>query len=268
MEKRAIWTVILALIILVYLFPHIYMVLMSLRPPLEVFSISPIFEPTLSNYRNLFYRIDVLKHMKNSLIVALCSTAISVIIGSIAAYSISRLVVIGRKFYLLIVLFARMMPPIGSVLSLFLLIKALGLSGTYFSLIFIYVSFQAPFVIWLMRGFFASIPREMEESAMIDGCSRLQAFLRLIIPLSAPGLAATSVFVFTLSWNEFLFALIFTSDQTKTVPVVVPELITEMGIYWGEISGLGVIVIIPIAVFVFLTQKSLIKGLTFGAVKQ
>jgi multiple sugar transport system permease protein len=161
-----------------------------------------------------------------------------------------------------------MMPPIGSVLSLFLLIKALGLSGTYLSLIFIYVSFQAPFVIWLMRGFFASIPREMEESAMIDGCSRLEAFLRLIIPLSAPGLAATSVFVFTLSWNEFLFALIFTSDQTKTVPVVVPELITEMGIYWGEISALGVIVIIPIAVFVFLTQKNLIKGLTFGAVKQ
>jgi multiple sugar transport system permease protein len=257
------------IIILVVLFiaPVIQMVLMSFKQPLDLFSTFLFFKPTGANYVDLFSRLNLTYFFKNSIIIASGTAVLSVILGAVAAYSFARYNFPMRKFLLFMVLFSRMLPPVAGVVPLFLVMRRLGFTDTYGGIILLYTAFQTPIVIWMIRGFFLSIPRELEEAAVIDGCSRLTAFLRITLPLSRPGLAATSIFAFTLSWNEFLFALIFTGTNTKTIPVAVPELIGEMGIFWGQICAAGTLAVLPIFIFSFLAQKQLISGLTFGAVK-
>jgi multiple sugar transport system permease protein len=259
--------VLVSLLVVMYISPIIYMVLISFKPAQEIFSTALVFNPTFKNYADLFRRLKMHLYFTNSTLVSLFSAFFSLVIGSVAAYSFSRYIFKGRKLLLFVVLFSRMMPPIGAVVPLYLVLSRWGLAGSLLSLILIYTAFNVPFVIWMMRGFFIGIPREMEESGMIDGCSRFGAFMRIVLPASAPGLAATAIFSFTLAWNEFLYALIFTGMDTKTIPVVVPELIGEMGVLWGQISGAGTLAILPIMIFSFLVQKNLVRGLTFGAVK-
>ena len=254
-------------IVIILISPIIYMVLMSFRLPLEVFSISPIFRPTLSNYANMLDRIRLGKYFINSIIVATSSTAMSLLLGTVAAYSLVRFAYVGRKFLLFLLLFVRMMPPIGIIVALFLMMRGWGLTESYMAILLIYTVFNTPFVAWMMRGFFMGVSEELEFSAMLDGCSRLGAFVRITIPLCASGMVATAIFTFTLSWNEFFFALIFTAGSTKTVPVVIPELIADTGIYWGEIGSAGTLALLPILVFTWFVQKHLIRGLTFGALK-
>ncbi len=267
-KRTSMWIQISApVIVIILISPIIYMVFMSFRLPSEVFSISPIFRPTLSNYANMLDRTRLGKYFINSIIVATSSTGMSLLLGTVAAYSIVRFTYAGRKFFLFLLLFARMMPPLAIIVALFLMMRGWGLTESYMAIVLIYTVFNTPFVTWIMRGFFMGIPEELEFSAMVDGCSRLGAFMRITIPLSAAGMVATAIFAFTISWNEFFFALIFTAGNTKTVPVVIPELISEMGIYWGEICSAGTLALLPIVVFIWFVQKHLIRGLTFGAVK-
>lgn len=260
-------TLAVGIVIVLFIYPIIHMLLMSFKLPKELFTHWFVFRPTLQNYLELFRKIKVGTFLLNSVIVAMSSAGLSLLLGTIAAYSFARNRFLGRKFLLFLVLFIRMMPPAGALVPLFLMMNRWGLTDTFTCLILLYTAFQTPFVIWMMKGFFDSIPSELEEAATIDGCTKLGAFFRILIPLSAPGLVATSIFAFTLSWNEFLFALIFTSAKTKTIPVVVPELIGEMGIFWGQICGAGTLALLPIVLFSFLVQKHLISGLSFGAVK-
>lgn len=265
MSRKYDFTIIIIVLALIY--PIVHMILTSFKQPLDLFSTYVMFNPTLTNYIDLFRKLNLSKFFLNSIIIASSTAIISITVGSIAAYSFARFRFLGRKFFLFLILFCRMMPPIGAVIPLFLMMRRWGLTDTYGCLIALYTAFQTPFVIWMMRGFFIAIPRELEEAAVIDGCTRLGAFLRVIVPVSRPGLAATGIFAFTLSWNEFLFALIFTAMNTKTIPVVVPELIGEMGIYWGQICAAGTLAMLPILAFAFFAQRNLIRGLTFGAVK-
>ena len=258
---------IVVMLVILFIAPIIYMILMSFKQPTDLFSTFLVFSPTVKNYIDLFGRLNLALFFKNSIIIAMATAALSVVLGAIAAYSFARYYFPFQKFLLFLVLFARMLPPIAGVVPLFLIMRNLGLTDTYTGIVLLYTAFQTPFVIWMMRGFFLSIPKELEEAALIDGCSQLTAFFRITLPLSRPGLAATSVLAFTLSWNEFLFALIFTGTRTKTIPVAAPELIGEMGIFWGQICAAGTLALMPIFIFSFLAQEQLISGLTFGAVK-
>jgi len=265
--KNHLLGVITLAVLLLINYPILYMIFLSFTPPLQLFSHSIWISPTLQNYISLFDKLHISKYIVNSLYLALGSAGLSIMLGTLCAYSLTRFKYKGRKIFLFLILFVRMFPPIGTILPLFLMIRHWNLTDTYTSLILIYAAFQVSFVIWMMRGFFMAIPIEIEESAQIDGCSKLGAFFKVTLPLAAPGIVATSIFAFTLSWNEFLFALIFTADRTKPMPVVVPELIAETGVLWGEIAGAGTLGIIPILIFSFAVQKYLIRGLTFGAVK-
>ncbi len=265
--RAALHTVGAGLVILVFVWPFVHMLLMSFKPPKELFSTYFVFHPTLSNYGEVFQKLQLHRYFYNSIVVSVSSAFLSMLCGTLGAYSFARYHFRGSKFLLFLILFTRMMPPVGAVIPLFLMMKSWGLAGTHLSVILLFTAFQTPFVVWMMRGFFLGVPVEMEESAKIDGCSPLGAFFRITVPVSAPGLTATAIFAFTLSWNEFLFALIFTNPKTKTVPVVVPQLIGEMGILWGQICAAGILAVLPILLFSYLAQKNLIRGLTFGAVK-
>jgi len=162
----------------------------------------------------------------------------------------------------------RMMPAVSVIIPFFLIMRTLGLFDTYLALIIVYVVFNLPLTIWMMRSYFNEIPKDLDEAAMVDGCSRLGAFLRVALPLSAPGLAATAILSFILTWNEFFLAMLLTGREAKTLPVMVTGFIQQTrGIVWGEMSAASTIILIPVIVFTLIVQKHLVRGLTFGAVK-
>ena len=165
------------------------------------------------------------------------------------------------------ILSVRMFPPIATIIPIFLLFNKLGLIDTRLGLMLLYIAFNLPFAIWIMRSFFDEIPSELDDAAMVDGCSPWQAFARIILPLAAPGLSATAIFCMMFSWNEFLFAMIISRAQTQTLPVGVMGFITQRGVLWGEMSAAATIIMTPMIIFTFLIQRYLIRGLTFGAVK-
>jgi multiple sugar transport system permease protein len=160
-----------------------------------------------------------------------------------------------------------MMPPVAGIIPIYILMKNLRLLDTVWCLIFAYLTFNLPFVIWMLKGFFEEIPREIEESALIDGCSEFGVYLKIALPLIAPGLAATAILAFIFSWNEFLFALILTGTKAVTLPVGIIGFMKETGINWGYMTAGGVLALIPVLLFVMFVQRHLVKGLTMGALK-
>jgi len=160
-----------------------------------------------------------------------------------------------------------MFPPIATVIPLFLIFKRVGIYGQYQGIIFAHVLFNLPFAIWMMRGFFEDIPKELEECAMVDGCSRMSAIRRVVLPVVQPGLFATGVFCFIFSWNEFLFAFLLTNEATKTLPVAAASFVTDRAILWGDCGVASFITTIPILILVIFVQRHIVSGLTFGAVK-
>jgi len=212
---------------------------------------------------------DVIKNIINSIIVAVSTTGISMILGVIAAYGLVGYKFKGRKTLLSLTLFARMIPPIILALPLFLMLSKINLLNNPIALIISYTVFNLPFVIWMMKGFIEGIPIELEEAGRIDGLSKLGAFFRITLPLVAPGLAATSIFCIISSWNEFVFALVLTStNAAQTIPIAVSGYITDRGILWGEMSAVSTVAMLPMLFFILLVQKHMVRGLTFGAVKE
>jgi len=161
-----------------------------------------------------------------------------------------------------------MVPPIVSIIPIFLLFRYLQLLNTYTGLIIIYTGFSLPFVTWMMRAFIQEVPVELDEAALVDGCSRMTVFVRIVLPLTAPGLAATAIFAIILAWNEFLFALILTTTSAiTTLPVGIAGLVSQYELLWGEMSAAGTVAIIPILIFAMSVQRYLVRGMTMGAVK-
>lgn len=254
---------------IVFMFPLYIVVTSSIKPDIDIFSRPPtwIFKPTLDHFRHLFFDRRFQDNVYNSTVVALGSTLISIIVGSLAAHALARLKFKRMKDLAFWILSIRMFPPIAVVIPYYILLRNIGLLDTHLALIIVYSTFNIPLTVWLMRGFFAEIPEELEEAARVDGCSHLTAFFRVTLPLSAPGIVVCAVFCFIFSWNEFLFAFMLTSSKTMTATVAVMGFWSTEAIEWGRIMAGSVVVLFPIVVFVFLCQRFLIKGLTLGSIK-
>ncbi len=225
------------------------------------------FTPTLDNYRVILNEHPFPLFFANSLIVALLSTLICLIIGAPAAYSYSRYKTGGNALRVSM-LSTQMLPAITLVIPFFLIYKMIGLYNTRIGLVITYITFNIPFIVWILIGFFDGVPRELEESAMVDGCTRFGAFMKIIVPISLPGMLSAGVFSFVLSWNEFLFALILTGKTTKTMPVAVSGLMTQQGSHIGAISAAVMLIILPMIFLYFGLRTFLIKGMIAGAIKE
>lgn len=233
-----------------------------------IFKIPPewIFRPIIDNYAWLFTRLNFLLYMRNSLIVALTSTFLAVPVAFIAAYAFSRFNT-GGKLLQFGTLGSQMLPPIVLVLPIFVIFRDWGLQNNLWSLILVYLSFNVPFLIWLLMGFLEGIPLELEEAARIDGASRMTVIFRIVFPLASPGIMASFVLGFILCWNEFLFGLILVAQEASTIPVKLAALQTEIGTLWGPLSAGVCLGILPMIVLSLTVQKYLVRGLTFGAIK-
>jgi multiple sugar transport system permease protein len=253
--------------------PVYWMLTISLKTEVDQFASPPrwlSFTPTLEHYYDAFSTRSFGKYLMTSAIVATLSTSFAMVLGTAAAYGLSRFRLrwqLDRRLSLWI-LSTRMFPPIVTAVPLFLMMRDLRLINTISSLVIVYTALNLPFVVWMMRGFFNELPRELEEAAVVDGDSRLGALVRVILPLVAPGLAATAVFCLIVSWNEFLLALVLTqTDSAMTLPVGIAGRVTQYEIKWGVMSAAGVVAMVPILVFALAVQRYLVRGLSLGAVK-
>jgi len=267
-ERILLYLVVIAVAI-VFLFPLYIVVTSAFKPAIDMFSRPPswVFKPTLKNFVDLFTLRRFHENLRNSVVVALGSTFISVGVGCFAAYALARLRFNWLKNVSFWILSIRMFPPISVVIPYYILMRNLGFLDTPLALITVYSTFNIPLAVWLMRGFFLEIPEDLEEAARVDGCGRLSAFFRISLPLSAPGLVVCAVFCFIFSWNEFLYAYILTSSNTMTATVAVMGFWTTEAIEWGRIMAGCMVVLLPIGVFVFASQRFLIKGLTLGSIR-
>jgi len=271
--KRGLVYAVIAFAIIYTVFPVLWLFVNSFKTRLDMFAMPPIWivdNPTLYNYVQTFVEREFVTYMFNSLVVAAATTVFSLAIGTIAGYALARFRYPGNtKFHLSFwILSTRMLPPIVTIMPLYVFFGVLNLLNTKTALVIAYTGFNLPFVVWMMRSYFAEIPADLEESAMVDGDTRLGAFWRVILPLARPGLAATAIFCFILSWNELLFALIITeTTSANTLPIGIAGRITQYKVEWGEISASGFAACVPIIIFAFIVQRHLVRGLSFGAVK-
>jgi multiple sugar transport system permease protein len=253
--------------------PVYWMLTISLKTEVDQFASPPkwfTFTPTLAHYYDAFSTRSFGQYLITSAIVATLSTACAMVLGTLAAYGLSRFRLRGQldRRLSLWILSTRMFPPIVTAVPLFLMMRDLRLINTIASLVIVYTALNLPFVVWMMRGFFKELPRELEEAAMVDGDSRLGALVRVILPLVTPGLAATAVFCLIVSWNEFLLALVLTqTDAAMTLPVGIAGRVTQYEIKWGVMSAAGVVAMVPILAFALAVQRYLVRGLSLGAVK-
>jgi multiple sugar transport system permease protein len=259
--------------VLAALAPVYWMMTISLKTEIDQFSVPPrwiLFSPTLAHYRDAFTARSFGQYLLTSAVVSLLATACAMVLGTLAAYALSHFRLPHRldKHFALWILSTRMFPPIVTVIPLFLMMRDVRLLNTRFSLIIVHTAFNLPFVVWMMRGFFSEIPRDLEEAARVDGDSRLGALRRVVLPLVAPGLAATAVFCLIISWNEFLFALVLTqTDAAMTLPVGIAGRVTQYEIKWGVMSAAATAAMMPILIFALAVQRYLVRGLSLGAVK-
>ena len=263
----------LLIFIVLTLFPFYWMTITSFKSNTELLDTArnPMFvvQPTLYHYRYLLSESHFFQWLLNTTIVAVASTTISLLCSLPAAYALARLRFRGADAIGWGVFITYLVPPTLLFLPLALLIKTFGLSNNLFSLILTYPTFLIPFATWLLIGYFKSIPRELEESALVDGATRLQAMIRVVMPLALPGILSAGMFAFTLSWGEFLYSLIFISDtQLKTLPVgVVQELIRGDDFFWGQLMAAALLASIPVALLYSFFVEYFVAGMTAGAVK-
>jgi multiple sugar transport system permease protein len=263
-----IYTAVLIAVIL-SIGPIVYLLITSFKPAELTFSVPPvwIFTPTLKNYEEVIIGGEFSKYFMNSLVVALATTLIALLLGSFAAYGFARFKLRGGFWLRMSVLIPQMLPPITIIVPLYVLFNGLKLTDTRTALIISYLTFTIPLSIWMLIGFFEDVPVELEESAMIDGCSRFGALMRISFPIVAPGLAATAILSFLYCWNEFLYAVILTGRDARTLPVTVTSFMTNKAILWGRIAASGSLILIPVLIFALVAQRYLVRGLSKGAVK-
>jgi multiple sugar transport system permease protein len=255
------------LLLAVVLLPALWLLQMSFRHNDDIMSARLHFAPTLENYTSLWTG-QFPGSFVHSLLASGFSTVFSLLLGVPAAYALSRWRFPGARQIGLWILATRMAPPIAFTIPFFLAFTWAGLMDTVTGLALIYVTFNLALVIWSMRGFFDAVPRSLEEAAWIDGCGVWSAFLRIALPLAAPGLAATGILCFILSWNDFFFALILTRTQAMTAPVAIVNFMQYAGWEWGKIAAAGVLVMLPVLVFTFFVRAYLVRGLMAGGVKE
>jgi trehalose/maltose transport system permease protein len=268
--KRAGFILTIALVALWSLGPFLWQVITSLKPDAELTQLPPFLpvHPTLDHFRAVFASTAFARIIANSAVVASCATLLSIGIGSLAAFGLAKLTLRFKGLIMLFVLTASMFPPIATVSPLYLIIRFLGLRDTWWALILTYTSFSLPLSVWVLTHFYRQVPDELYHASRVDGCGPLQSFLRIMLPLAAPGIFTAAVLVFIFCWNEFLFALTFTTtDHARTIPVAIALFPGVHEMPWGDIAAASVVATIPLVVLVFLFQRRIIEGLTAGAVK-
>lgn len=226
-----------------------------------------IFKPTLDNFRRILIEKENLRNLLNSGIVTTLAVSVSLLVGVPAAYGLARFKMRGSRQLLSWIISLRMIPPVVVAIPFFVLFQTFGIYDSYLSLTLAYLTFCIPMVIWIMRGFFAEIPSDLEESAMVDGCGRLQAIRRVLLPLMMPGIVATALLVVMIAWNEYLLALILTGRDVQTMPVAAARYITRTRVEWGELFAANMLIAVPVLVLAFALQRHLVRGLTFGMIE-
>ena len=271
-RRLVIFYIPLFMFVFVMLFPFAWMLITSIKPDAELYNprISPFIvrEPTLEHWESLFGTTLFIRWAINTLWVAIASTAVSLFAGVLAGYALSRLVFRGSTLFGIMIFVTYLVPPTLLFIPLTGVVTWMGLQDTTWSLIFTYPTFLVPFCTWLLMGYFQTIPKELEECARIDGATRLQAMTRIVIPLAVPGILSAGIFAFTLSWNEFLYALVFIhSPENKTIPVgVTSELIKGDVFFWGALMAGALFGSVPVAVVYSFFVEHYVSGMT-GAVK-
>jgi multiple sugar transport system permease protein len=261
--------VLIAVAMLWSLFPLYWMYSTAFKPEALDRQVPPVFvfQPTLENFDRMLRGTPFLQYLQNTVIVASVTTVASVTLGALAAYSFTRFRYPGSDFLPLAYLVMRMLPRFVLVIPYYLLMRTFGLLNTHSSMILAYLGFSLPFSIWMMIGFFKEIPIELEEAGMVDGGGRLRVFVQIVLPLAAPGVAATAIFAFLLAWNELLFSLVLSGRDTRTLAQLPLTFSTDRGTEWGMVMAAGSLTLLPVIAFALLVQRHILRGMTLGAVK-
>ncbi len=268
-SRILLWALLAATLIL-YGFPFVYLLLTSFKTPLEAISVPPSVMPTvwtLENYVSALTRQGVDAALVNSVVTALISTGLSLVLAVPAAYAITRFRTPSGRVFILAALVTRMVPTIAVGAPLVEMMRTIGLTDTSFGLALAHTTISLPLSIWLMASFFEAVPDELSEAAQVDGCNRFQAMVRVVLPVVSGGLAVTAIFAFLASWNEFLFSLLLTSVRAQTTPVVIANFQSQFGLDWGGMTALAAVYSVPVIILTLFLQRHIVAGLTLGAVK-
>jgi multiple sugar transport system permease protein len=252
------------------LFPFYWMVSSSLKDQTDLLASPPVwlFTPTLANYEAIFADQNVTNAILNSLIVASATTFLSVLLGTPAAYALARFEFRGKADLWFWFISNRMVSPIVLALPVYMLSRQVGLLNTYLVLILVYLTFCLPIVVWICTDQFRSIPRDLEQSARLEGATQFDIFWRIYLPLGIPGVAVSAIFAFIFSWNELLYALVLiTSQGLKTAPVIATNFMSGYELPWGKIMATGTLIVLPVTVFALVVSRHMVRGLTMGATK-
>ena len=272
-RRRLLHTVLYVLMLIILLWalvPILYMIQSSVKTQVHMFTMPPtlVFIPTFDVYVEMFAnRGDFNKFLSNSMILSLVTTALCLLLGVMGGFALARGNFKWEKDISFWMISTRMAPIPAVILPLYLIFSQLGLIGTIPGLIIAYTTFNLPFSLWMMSTFFRDVPADLEEAAMIDGASKFGAFWRVAVPTAAPGIVATGVLCLMFSWNDYVFASIFTSRDTQTVPIAASLLVSQQGIKWGQAMATGTVIITPMLVCGLLVRKYMVRGLSMGAVK-
>ncbi len=254
------------------LFPIYRIVAMSFMPTLETFALPPrwLFLPTFESYRQLFsgaLGIDVQLYFWNSLIVAIGSTIVTLAVSLLGAYATARFRFHGRSLAITLILITRMLPPIAMIVPTFLYMYQLGILDTRTGLAAIYTALNIPFAFWMLHGFIKTVPPEMVDAALVDGCTPFSALMRIVLPVIGPGLVAAAAFCFIFSWNDFALAAVLTTSNAKTMPMMIFSFRGPEGVDWGPMAAGATLAIAPPVIMMLFLQKWMVRGLTMGATK-
>jgi multiple sugar transport system permease protein len=263
-------TVLAFAVVAAFAFPYVYMVLSAFKTPIDNITLPPkfIFDPTLDSFRNVFGNADLMRFLRNSVVVGSLSTAVAMLLAVPAAYGLVRFPRFSRTerlAYLFLIM--QLLPPIAVVFPFFAIGDGLGLLDTPWILVITYTYWNVAWGIWLVRGFIQAVPIELEEAAMVDGCSRLQAIRLITLPLAAKGLSAAAILLFIGAWNEFTLAFFLTARHARTYPTSIGFFLTHAGVQWGEMFATAFIGTFPVVVFALMVRKTFISSMSFGAVK-
>jgi multiple sugar transport system permease protein len=269
LEKTAL-NITIILVIIFFMMPIFWLLTTSFKFGREAFAIPPkwiFFDFTFKNFAEVWLNTDVLRFLKNSAVITVGTTVLSLLLGVPAGFAIARsksALLGGASYFFLLLL---MVPPIAMLIPFYLIMRDLHLLGSYASLIIIDTVFDASFVVWMMRSYFKDVPQEMEEAALVDGASHLQAFFKIALPLSVPGIVASALYCIIFSWNDFLFALMLTSPKTKTIPLGILASFSSVEISWGIMATMCMFAIVPAVIISLFLNRYFVQGLTMGASK-
>lgn len=268
--RRSLLWALLLVVVAVYAFPFLYLMLTSFKTPSDALAVPPTILPrewSLANFTSALNTPGVVPAFINSVTTAVLSTVISLVLAVPAAYAVSRFGTLSGRVFIVVALVTRMVPPVAIGVPLIGMMKSLGLTDTPIGTAIAHTTISLPLSIWLMVSFFEAVPAELEDAAKVDGCSRMGALIRVVLPVVSGGVAVTAIFAFLASWNEFLFALLLTAVKAQTVPILIANFQTQYGLQWGPMTAMATLYSIPVILLTLVLQRRIVAGLTLGAVK-